>query len=558
MTGREQTEIERKYDVADGSQVPPLDAIRGVTAVETHDPFTLTAVYYDTDTRDLARHRIVLRRREGGGDAGWHLKTPAEEGRTEVHWPLDVGEAGDAGAVPDEVLEPVRAIVRDRPLTPLARISTVRTTTHLLGPDAEPLAEVADDEVAASDARGGTYRKWREWEVELLAGAPDTRKERTRLLDAIEATLAAAGAHPSASVAKIARAVGVDSLTDLAVSPVLPGLLPSPALRDPESAAVIVVGALRDLTAILIAKDPLARADAPDAVHKMRTTVRRLRSVLAVYDRLFEKTAVSELRFELKNLGNELGRVRDAEVRGSRLAAELAAAAPRSTADADVRLVGGAQREYAEALDRVRGYLLSTRYYRTLDALDAFAEWPPFGPKAGRPAAAEIRRDLAAAVRTLAKRTDAVTGADAPEPALHEVRKAARRLRYAAEAVAQSAPVRLEPDTTAKKKAAKKAARKSARAFDRAAARFDKLRGRYDDIAGVAKPLVKRLGDRHDRRLFLDIVEGAGQAAHESGENTLVYGLLLARAEEPGETVEVVLADARQTLRRLEKMVRAL
>ena len=177
MTGREQTEIERKYDVADGSQVPPLDGVRGVTAVEAHEPFTLTAVYYDTDTRDLARHRIVLRRREGGGDAGWHLKTPADEGRTEVHWPLDTGETGDtAGGVPDEVLEPVRAIVRDRALTPLARISTVRTTTHLLGPDAEPLAEVADDEVSASDARGGTYRKWREWEVELLAGAPDTRK----------------------------------------------------------------------------------------------------------------------------------------------------------------------------------------------------------------------------------------------------------------------------------------------------------------------------------------------------------------------------------------------
>ncbi|ANP73405.1 CYTH and CHAD domain-containing protein [Cryobacterium arcticum] len=564
MTGREQTEIERKYDVVDGSQVPPLRGIRGVTAVETHDPFTLTAVYYDTDTRDLARHRIVLRRREGGGDAGWHLKTPADEGRTEVHWPLDIGETGqtgepdDAGTVPDEVLEPVRAIVRDRALTPLARISTVRTTTHLLGPDAEPLAEVADDEVAASDARGGTYRKWREWEVELLAGAPDTRKERTRLLDAIEATLSAAGAHPSASVAKIARAVGVDSLTDLAVSPVLPGLLPSPALLDPESAAVIVVGALRDLTATLIANDPLARADAPDAVHKMRTTVRRLRSVLAVYGRLFEKTAVTELRFELKHLGIELGRVRDVEVRGARLAAELAAAAPHSTTDADIRLVGGARREHAEALDGVRGYLLSARYYRTLDALDAFAEWPPFGPKADRPAAAEIRRDLAGAVRTLAKRVDAVAGADAPEPALHEVRKAARRLRYAAEAVAQAQPVRLEPDNRAKKKTGKKAARKSAKAFDKAAARFDELRGRYDDIAGVAKPLVKRLGDRHDRQLLLDEVERAGQTAHEAGENTLVYGLLLARAEEPDDTVDVVLADARKTLRRLEKMVKAL
>ena len=547
MTGREQTEIERKYDVEGLRPVPPLPGLAGIIADPAEAPFVLTAVYYDTADHDLARHRIVLRRREGGGDAGWHLKMPAAEGRTEVHWPLDVGAAAGAEHIPDEVLEPVRAIVRDRPLTPLAKVSTVRTTVRLTDADGHALAEIADDLVSASDVRGGTYRKWREWELELLDGAPDTRKKRTRLLDSVEQVLLSAGATPSTSAAKIARAVGVESLTELDRAEVLPGLLPAAALQQPDSAGGAVVGALRDLTIALLDDDPRARADAPDAVHHMRTTVRRLRSVLAVYGRLFETAAVKELRFELKHLGAELGHARDAEVRGSRVAAELDGVDQYTTDDAEIRLVGGARRDYAEALASVRDYLLSPRYYRLLDSLENFTAWPPITPKAERPAATEIKRDLGRAVAALEKLTTAVTSADEPEPALHEVRKAARRLRYAAAAVASAEPV---ADAPAKKKAAAKHAK--------AAARFAKLRKRYAHVARVAKPLVKRLGDRHDRLLYIEELDQAAQAAHESGENTLVYGLLVARSERLDDSVSVVLGEANQAVRELKKLIRDL
>lgn len=556
MTGREQTEIERKYDVEGLLPVPSVQGLDGITAEPAAAPVVLTAVYYDTADHDLARQRIVLRRREGGGDAGWHLKMPAAEGRTEVHWPLDVGAADDGAAgaeqIPAEVLEPVRAIVRDRPLTPLARVGTVRTTVRLTDADGHALAEIADDLVSASDVRGGTYRKWREWEVELLDGAPDTRKKRTRLLESIEQVLLTAGATPSTSVAKIARAVGVDSLTDLDGTEVMPGLLPAPALQQPDSAGAIVVGALRDLTAALIDDDPRARADAPDAIHQMRTTVRRLRSVLAVYGRLFDSARVKELRFELKHLGTELGGARDAEVRGSRVAAELDGVDQYPVDDAEIRLVGGARRDYAEALASVRGFLLSTRYYRLLDSLENFTAWPPVTPTAERPAAAEIKRDLGKAVEALAQRTALVADADDPEPALHEVRKAARRLRYAAAAVASAEPVAGAP--AKKKAAAKKAAAKHARA----AARFAKLRKRYAHVARVAKPLVKRLGDRHDGLLYIVELDQAAQAAHESGENTLVYGLLVARAEHLDDTVPLVLGETERSVRQLKRLVREL
>ncbi|MGY4857607.1 CYTH and CHAD domain-containing protein [Cryobacterium sp. AP23] len=559
MTGREQTEIERKYDVEEPTQIPQFDGVDGVAEVTRHDPFTLTAVYYDTAENDLARRRIVLRRREGGGDEGWHLKTPADEGRTEVHWPLTTGDGDDssAGPVPAAVLEPVRAIVRDRPLAPLARISTVRTTVHLHGADGEALAEVADDAVSASDARGGTYRKWREWEVELLDGAPDTRTKRTRLLDDIEAVVLAAGARPSSSVAKIARAVGADSLTDVPAPAVLPGLLPTPALQDPDSVAVIVVGSLRQLTGDLVRADPAARADAPDAIHRMRTIVRRLRSLLAVYGRLFTKPEVSDLRFELKQLGIELGRARDAEVRGRRVTDELAGVEPHPTGDAEIRLIGGARRDYADGLERARSYLLSSRYYRLLDALDSFADWPPLTEKAGKPAPAEISRDLTKAVTAISRAAARVSDADDPEAALHEVRKAARRLRYAADAVALAEPVVPVPPTatTVGKKAKKKARQKAKAKRTAAAARFATRRRRYSEIARAAKPLVKRLGERHDRLLYIEELEQAAQAAHEDGENTLLYGLLVARAEELEDTVAVVLADTENSVRRLERLV---
>lgn len=202
--GHSQTEIERKYDVDEGAQVPDLRSVDGIDSVDIREPVDLEAVYYDTEGLDLAERRIVVRRRTGGGDAGWHIKKPAVEGRTETHWPL----GDDTGSVPDEIREYAREWVRDRSLTPLARISTRRTAIHLLDADGTGVVEIADDHVTAVDVRGGVERGWREWEVELLPGAPDTETGRTALLDAIEAAIAVAGAHPSTSVAKVARALG--------------------------------------------------------------------------------------------------------------------------------------------------------------------------------------------------------------------------------------------------------------------------------------------------------------------------------------------------------------
>ena len=95
---------------------------------------------------------MTLRRRTGGTDAGWHLKLPAgPDTRTEVRAALDDGVGG---AVPDDLKDVVLAIVRDRPLGPVARISTDRTVDLLYGADGSPIAEFSDDKVIASAGEG--------------------------------------------------------------------------------------------------------------------------------------------------------------------------------------------------------------------------------------------------------------------------------------------------------------------------------------------------------------------------------------------------------------------
>jgi hypothetical protein len=78
------------------------------------------------------------------------------------------------------------------------------------------IAELCDDHVRSEGLRApqdaSAERRWREWEVELLEAAPDTRERRTALLDDIEARVLDAGARVSASSSKLARALGVDAL----------------------------------------------------------------------------------------------------------------------------------------------------------------------------------------------------------------------------------------------------------------------------------------------------------------------------------------------------------
>lgn len=179
----------------------------------------------------------------------------------------------------------------------------------------------------------------------------------------------------------------------------------------------------------------------------MRVATRRLRSALRTFQPLLG-APTKPLRDELRWLAAELGRARDAEVLRDRLVQAVASldAALEDRPD-DPAATGALPRRVAEQLgsdyrrehDQVLRELDSERYQRLLDSLQEFVENPATSAKARRSAGKELPKRVARTYRTLAglvaAAQDAPAGRERDE-LFHEARKAAKQVRYAAEAVA--------------------------------------------------------------------------------------------------------------------------
>ncbi|WP_460359239.1 CYTH and CHAD domain-containing protein [Mycobacterium sp. ZZG] len=482
-------ETERKFDVVEATGSPSFDGLAAVSRAERSPSQSLDAVYFDTPSRDLARHRITLRRRTGGPDAAWHLKLPADaDSRTEVHAPL-AEDGSDETAVPESLRDVVLAIVRDRPLEPVARIRTVRNVELLHGPDGTVIAEFCDDHVTAS-AVGGEEQRWREWELELRADAnPD-------VFDRLTNRLRDAGAEPAGHGSKLARVLATDTpATEVAV-------------KDPARRAVAQhVGEL-------IAWDRAVRADALDAVHQMRVTTRKIRSLLQSAQGSFDFTGREWVLDELRELAGVLGVARDAEVLAERYERALDAL-PGVNVRGPVRerLVEGAQKRYQTGWKRSLTAMRSPRYFRLLDALEELvsADAPHSGP-GGVPAELTIGsaykrvRKAAKAARLAAADTETD-----PDEALHRIRKRAKQLRYTAAATGQG------------------------------------------KVADRAKTIQTLLGDHQDSVVSRAHLSRQAQAAHTAGEDTFTYGLLYQQEDDLAQRCEEQIDRA---LRKLDKAVR--
>lgn len=215
--GAASIEVELAFDVADDAALPEWGGLPGVASVGPAEPRDLDAVYFDTAALDLAHARAALRRRSGGHDAGWHLKTTLAEGRAEHAWPLDDAPDPLEATVPEAVRRAVETWFANETgstdasalgtLTPLARVRNARTAYALLGPDGGLVAEVADDRVRAEDLRRGVSQAWREWEFELGPAAPGPGEAREELMREASALVDRAGGRPSAAGSKLQRAL---------------------------------------------------------------------------------------------------------------------------------------------------------------------------------------------------------------------------------------------------------------------------------------------------------------------------------------------------------------
>ncbi len=502
-------EVERKFDVVESTVSPSFEGIAAVARVEQSPTQTLDATYFDTPTQDLARNKITLRRRTGGPDAGWHLKLPAgPEARTEVRAPLGVSGPAGRDTVPSELVDVVLAIVRDRPLEPVARITTERESQVLYGAGGAALAEFSNDHVTAWAARASddsepARQQWREWELELTETSGESNgNPDTELLNRLSNRLLDAGAAPAGHASKLARVLGT--------TPQPNGLR---LVEDPLQRAVAEqVGAL-------LVWDRAVRADAVDSVHQMRVTARKLRSLLRDYQDSFGLPDDGWVLDELRELGAILGVARDAEV----LAERYAHALDRLTTElvrgpVRERLVEGARRRYETGLRRSLIAMRSQRYFRLLDALDAIAAHTPTAVPGEELAPVTI--DAAyKKVRKAAKAAKAVAEVELEGPAaererneaIHRIRKRAKRLRYTAAATGA------------------------------------------DKVSEQAKAIQSLLGDHQDSVVSREHLGHEAEAAHAAGEDTFTYGLLYQQEEDLAERCREQLDD---TLRKLAKSVR--
>ena len=298
-------EIEAKYDVAAGQQLPDLVGTAGVRTVVTKPEIVLTASYFDTTTHALSAAGATLRRRTGGDDDGWHLKLKVADGeRLEVHRPL-----GRSQTPPATLTALVRALVGPAELVAVAALSTRRTVHTLLDDEGRALAELADDTVTGErfDAELPAVT-WREAEIELVDGDRD-------LLAALGAAIQAAGIAPASSSSKVGRVLQVPA------APPAPGAAP---VSRKASAAEVLDGGLRHSARAVLTADPLLRVDRGGAPERMRSAVRRLRAALAVRRQVAPEQATDRLRSELAWLETVMAGLVDIEGAHRRIRAALA------------------------------------------------------------------------------------------------------------------------------------------------------------------------------------------------------------------------------------------
>lgn len=472
-----QIETERKFALLPGATMPTLEGLAVIGEAETT---SLDAVYFDSPAYELNRSRITLRRRTGGADEAWHLKLPkGSTDRSEVHVPL--ADSPDPVLVPTEL----RRIVNDQvgyvPLVPVARLQTERTLRILSDPETgTPLAELAHDVVTASRMAlpgiGDQSSTWTEIEVELLPGG--TRD----FLDEVTEHLSWSGIVQASSPSKVTQALG-DA----------PEWAASRTLDTDTPLAEVVLAAMAVHVGVLQGRAEDVRVDAPDAVHKTRVASRRLRSILQVFRSLFDRESVDALRAELKWYAERLGHARDAEVQKERLFG-LLDWLPQEAVVGPVgeRMETELEGTHQEALRGVAEVFAGGRYRDLQVALVGLLSDPPL-------VGDDVVLTGTAAPRMLTRAMDKVRRADATAEqsegterleALHEVRKKAKVVRYACEALSLA----------------------------------------YGEPAGDAakawSEVTEVFGEMNDMAVSRERLVGLAEAAAAQGEPTFTYGVL--------------------------------
>jgi len=290
-----------------------------------------------------------------------------------------------------------------------------------------------------------------------------------------------------------------------------PATVAMPAIKPKYPAAELIRSALQGAIVRLLAADPEARRGEPEGVHRLRTSTRRLRSELRTVSDLVDREWREHLEQELKWLAAVLGSVRDLDILCQRLhlAAPAvagngrASASPCDTGQGDTLapLVLALRERHSQNSRALREALQGERYRDLLASLAAAIECPTLKDDAWEPCRRALPPLAAAAWRKLKKGGRDLEAAS-PDADFHQVRKLAKRARYAAELIAPALGSRTAKD---------------AKRFIRLTIQLQDILGEHQDAIVAATELQRFLArNPHDQKLahrVHDVLETQHQAA---------------------------------------------
>lgn len=170
--------------------------------------------------------------------------------------------------VPHPFREVPEPLIGSQRLSPVARVTTHRSERAVLSGGGAVTARFCDHEVHAERLLApGLSQHWREWEVKIADDGP------SYLLEQLEAAVLAVGARPARLPSQVARALAAQT-----------------------SAGGEDVGRAKRLRR----RSETGEVLRGETVHDLRIAARRLRSVLASYQPVFEPGAVDAVRDELR------------------------------------------------------------------------------------------------------------------------------------------------------------------------------------------------------------------------------------------------------------------
>jgi CHAD domain-containing protein len=325
-----------------------------------------TSTYHDTPDGRFARTGVALRRRVENGLSIWEVELPEAPGE------VAFSEPGGPAEPPPLVADLLRGLLRERELVEVATLQTRRS------PEDDSGNGEVHDEVEVLEGRSVVER------FDVDDGSKDPglevvrRRERART-------------------------------------------------RGKRSALPHLQRMIRRQYDEILAHDPGTRLGTdPEALHKMRVAVRRLRAFLRVSRPILDREWANELRAELKWLGQALGAVRDHDVLLTHVRAE-AETLPTGDVGALALVVEGIEQRREASREQMLEALSSQRYLEVLGRVELAGEAPHWNGRR------RTVRKLAA--REFKKLERAIKELD-PVPSdteLHRLRVRGKRARYAGE-----------------------------------------------------------------------------------------------------------------------------